>query len=230
MPSRPRTCHANGWKVRAKQVILAQGAHERPLVFAGNDLPGVMLSGAVRTYINRYAVVPGQRAVIVTNNDDAYRTALALHDAGAHVIIADLRTTAKGPLITAATAAGIEILPGHAVINAVGNLRVGRVEIASVNADATAITGDIIYRDCDLVAMSGGFSPRSPAFAGPWQITWDDKKLCFKPSTTHEPSTNIGAGNGSFDLTAALREAVRAGHQAAGLTGHSQACSIPRQS
>ena len=91
----------------------------------------------------------GQRAVIVTNNDDAYRTALALHDAGAHVIIADLRHRQR-PLITAATAAGIEIMPGHAVINAVGNLRVGRVEIAPVNADATTITGDIIHRDCTL--------------------------------------------------------------------------------
>ena len=96
MPSRPvHLPRQRLWKVRAKQVILAQGAHERPLVFAGNDLPGVTLSGAVRTYINRYAVVPGQRAVIVINNDDAYRTALALHDAGAHVIIADLRTTPK---------------------------------------------------------------------------------------------------------------------------------------
>ena len=66
------------WKVRAKQTVLAQGAHERPLVFAGNDLPGVMLAGAVRTYINRYAALPGQRAmVITTNNDDAYRTGIA---------------------------------------------------------------------------------------------------------------------------------------------------------
>ncbi|MEK9854545.1 MAG: FAD/NAD(P)-binding oxidoreductase, partial [Rhodobiaceae bacterium] len=64
------------WKVRAKQTVLAQGAHERPLVFSGNDLPGVMLSGAVRTYINRYGVVPGNRTVVFTNNDDAYRTAL----------------------------------------------------------------------------------------------------------------------------------------------------------
>ncbi len=222
MPSRPAHLPRQRlWKVRAKQVILAQGAHERPLVFAGNDLPGVMLSGAVRTYINRYAVVPGQRAVIVTNNDDAYRTALALHDAGAHVIIADLRATAKGPLITAATAAGIEILPGHAVINAVGNLRVGRVEIAPVTADATAISGDIIYRDCDLVAMSGGFSPAVHLHSqARGKLQWDDKKLCFTPSTTHEPSVNIGAGNGSFELATALREAVRAGHQAASLTGH----------
>ena len=63
------------YKVRAKEVVLAQGSHERPLVFGGNDRPGVMLSSAVRSYINRYGVLPGRRAIVTTNNDDAYRTA-----------------------------------------------------------------------------------------------------------------------------------------------------------
>ena len=79
------------WKVRARQVVLAQGAHERPLVFSGNDLPGVMLSGAVRTFINRYGVIPGNRCVVFTNNDDGYRTALSLQQGGAEAVIVDLR-------------------------------------------------------------------------------------------------------------------------------------------
>ena len=66
------------WTVRARQVVLATGAIERPLVFAGNDRPGVMLAGAVRAYLNRYAVAPGSRAVVFTTTDDAYRTALDL--------------------------------------------------------------------------------------------------------------------------------------------------------
>ncbi len=70
------------WKVRAKQVVLATGAIERPLVFAHNDRPGVMLAGAVRHYVNRYGVAPGRNVVVFTNNDDAYRTALDLADAG----------------------------------------------------------------------------------------------------------------------------------------------------
>ncbi|MFZ8991577.1 MAG: 2Fe-2S iron-sulfur cluster-binding protein, partial [Candidatus Puniceispirillaceae bacterium] len=115
LPSRPAHLPRQRlWKVRAKQVIIAQGAHERPLVFAGNDLPGVMLAGAVRTYINRYGVCPGRRAIVVCNNDDAYRTALDLCHAGADVVITDLRNDAKGPLITAARNTGIEILQGHA--------------------------------------------------------------------------------------------------------------------
>ena len=70
------------WKIRAGRVITATGAIERPLSFAGNDLPGVMLASAVRDYVVNYGVSPGDRTVIVTNNDDAYRTALALDDAG----------------------------------------------------------------------------------------------------------------------------------------------------
>ncbi|TMG35688.1 MAG: FAD-dependent oxidoreductase, partial [Chloroflexi bacterium] len=57
------------WQIRARQVVLATGAHERPLVFANNDRPGILLAGAVRTYLNRYAVAPGRRAVMFTNND-----------------------------------------------------------------------------------------------------------------------------------------------------------------
>ncbi|XDZ69280.1 sarcosine oxidase subunit alpha family protein [Alphaproteobacteria bacterium LSUCC0226] len=222
LPSRPAHLPRQRlWKVRAKQVIIAQGAHERPLVFAGNDLPGVMLAGAVRTYINRYGVCPGRRAIVVCNNDDAYRTALDLCHAGADAVITDLRNDAKGPLITAARNAGIEILQGHAIIAAYGNRRVARVEIAPVNDSVTAISGDILHRDCDLIAMSGGLSPAVHLHSqARGKLQWDDAKLCFRPSATHEPSFNIGACNASFDLATALKEAIRAGTKAAAAAGH----------
>ena len=222
LPSRPAHLPRQRlWKVRAKQVIIAQGAHERPLVFAGNDLPGVMLAGAVRTYINRYGVCPGRRAIVVCNNDDAYRTALDLCHAGADVVITDLRNDAKGPLITAARNAGIEILQGHAIIAAFGNRRVARVEIAPVNDSVTAISGDILHRDCDLIAMSGGLSPAVHLHSqARGKLQWDDAKLCFRPSATHEPSFNIGACNASFDLATALKGAIRAGTKAAAAAGH----------
>src|SRR3546814_6742341 len=87
------------WKVRAKQVVLATGAIERPLVFAGNDRPGILLAGAVRSYVNRFGVLPGSRAVVFTNNDDAYATALDLQAAGAVIeAIVDLRPTVEGEL------------------------------------------------------------------------------------------------------------------------------------
>ncbi|MDC1383284.1 sarcosine oxidase subunit alpha family protein [Candidatus Puniceispirillum sp.] len=209
------------WKVRAQQVILAQGAHERPLVFAGNDLPGVMLAGAVRTYVNRYGVCPGKRAIVISNNDDAYRTALDLHRVGTKVLITDLRAKPQGPLVRAARDAGIEILEGHAVISAYGTRRVARVEIAPIDDSATAITGEVMHRDCDLIAMSGGLSPAVHLHSqARGKLKWDDAKLCFSPSATHEPSFNIGACNGSFDLATGLKEAVRAGTKAASATGH----------
>ena len=79
------------WKVRAKRVILATGAHERPIVFGNNDLPGVMLASAVSTYIHRYGVLPGRKAVVFTNNDDGYQCALDLKAAGAKVTVVDPR-------------------------------------------------------------------------------------------------------------------------------------------
>ena len=213
------------WKVRAQPVIIAQGAHERPLVFAGNDLPGSMLAGAVRTYINRYGVCPGKRAIVISNNDDAYRTALDLHRVGTKVLIADLRAQPQGPLVRAARDASIEILKGHAVIAAYGKRRVARVEIAPIDDSATAITGEVIHRDCDLIAMSGGLSPAVHLHSqARGKLQWNDAKLCFNPSTTHEASFNIGACNGSFDLTSALKEAIRAGTKAAAATGHGAAC------
>ncbi len=83
------------WIIRAREVVLATGAIEQPLVFAHNDRPGIMLAGAMRTYLNRYGVAVGRRAVIATNNDDAYRTAFDLHDAGIEVAaIVDARQSA----------------------------------------------------------------------------------------------------------------------------------------
>ena len=82
------------WHVRAGQVVIATGAHERPMVFGGNDLPGVMLAGAVRTYLNCYAVTAGQRVVVATTNDSAYDLAADLVDAGVDVpVVVDARAT-----------------------------------------------------------------------------------------------------------------------------------------
>ena len=209
------------WKVRAGQTILAQGAHERPLVFAGNDLPGVMLSGAVRQYINRYGVLPGHRAIVMTNNDDAYRTALCLHHAGANVVIADLRVGSRGPLVTAAKEAGIMILEGHAITKAHGGHRVARVEISAVNEGASEVIGDTVHMDCDLIAMSGGMSPAVHLHSqARGKLRWDEQTLCFRPSKTHEASINVGACNGSFGLEKAMEEGMRAGRAAAAATGY----------
>ncbi|MGB1390926.1 MAG: 2Fe-2S iron-sulfur cluster-binding protein, partial [Paracoccaceae bacterium] len=104
------------WRIRTQQIITATGAIERPLSFAGNDIPGVMLASAVRDYVVNYGVAPGQRTVVVTNNDDGYRTAICLKQAGLDVPrILDARETGGGALMEEARALGIRIDCGRAV-------------------------------------------------------------------------------------------------------------------
>ena len=113
------------WRIRAGQIVVASGAIERPISFAGNDLPGVMLAGAVRDYIVNWAVAPGQRIVVVTNNDDAYRTALAALDAGLDVpAVVDAREAAQGPLIDAVKARGVKVFAGHGIAKVKGRTEV----------------------------------------------------------------------------------------------------------
>ncbi len=121
------------WQVRARRVVLATGAIERPLVFPGNDRPGIMLAGAAQTYLNRYGVRVGDRVVVVTACDAAYQAALDLHAAGvALAAVADLRATPSGALPEAARRAGITVLPGSTVLGTEGDLRV-RANLARPN-------------------------------------------------------------------------------------------------
>ena len=145
-------------RLRAQQVVLATGAIERPLVFANNDLPGVMLSSSVSAYLNRYAVAPGDRLVLFTTNDDAYRTALDWHHAGREVVaIVDVREDPAGDLVQRAIDAGIEVVRGHGVIEASGRHRVTGTVIGQINADS--VIGPTRRLPCDLIASSGGWSP-----------------------------------------------------------------------
>ena len=105
--------------LRCARVILASGSIERPLVFADNDKPGVMLASALRTYINQYAVLPGRKIAIFTNNDDAYRSALDAKQAGAQTVtLIDTRRTVDAQLVNRVRSAGIEYF-GYSYITAV---------------------------------------------------------------------------------------------------------------
>ena len=117
------------WVIRAGEVVLATGAHERPMVFDDNDKPGVMLSSAVRRFIDRYGVAPGRRFAICTNNDDAYRTAMLLQQRGLRVpVIADVRLD-PGPVAEEARAAGIRVETGMLPMRAHGFHRVSALSL-----------------------------------------------------------------------------------------------------
>ncbi|MDE2252115.1 MAG: sarcosine oxidase subunit alpha, partial [Gammaproteobacteria bacterium] len=141
--------------LRARAIVFATGALERPLLFADNDRPGVMLASAARTYLNRYAVRCGARVVVTTNNDGAWATAFDLAAAGSHVTVIDQRATADDALREQARRAGVTVQAGASVIRALGARRVTGAIVASVDAGA----GNGRRVDCDLLCMSGGWAP-----------------------------------------------------------------------
>jgi heterotetrameric sarcosine oxidase alpha subunit len=211
-PSQPRQrLHI----IRAKRVVLATGAIERPLVFENNDRPGVMLAGAVRTYVKRFAVAPGRRTVLFTNNDDAYRTALKLHAAGLGVeTIVDSRSVADGPLPEEARRLGIECLLGHAVIRAHGRLRVNAVEV--VHLPASGGSGISRRLECDLLAVSGGWSPtvhlHSQSGAKP---VFDRSLSAFVPGPPRQAEASAGSSAGASTLAACLEAGAAVATEAA---------------
>ena len=185
------------WRIRARQIVSATGAIERPISFAGNDVPGVMLAGAVRDYVVNWAVSPGDRTVVVTNNDDAYRTALALKEAGLEVpAILDARTYAESPLIEAARAAGIRIEFGRAIAKVKGRARVEGVKMTT-HAGEGAVLEEI---SCDAVAMSGGWSPVVHMWSHcGGKLLWEADQAHFRPDPERPP---LGADGTGFVLTA----------------------------
>ncbi len=209
------------WHIRAAQVVLATGAHERPLIFADNDRPGVMLANAAQSYVNRYAVLPGTNVALLTNNDGAYEAALDLKAAGAAVAgIVDLRSSADGDLPQRARAAGIDVLIGHVVTAVQGRSRVRGISIRQLSEDRRSVTGPEKTLACDLLLMSGGWSPVVHLFCHTQgKLAFDEVRACFLPATSQEDVSCAGALVGSFDLAGGLRDGAIKGAQAAMAAG-----------
>ena len=187
--------------IRAGKIVFATGAIERPLVFSNNDRPGVMLASAVSTFVNRYGVAPGKRIVLFTTNDFAYRTALDLDDAGLSVVaVVDTRPNPAGELPDEVRSRGVQLIDGSAVIDIVGRRRVKGAVVAPLNNSGDRVTGALDKLDCDLVAVSGGWSPvvhlSSHIGAKP---EWSDEKIGFVPGKLRGRNRCVGACNGDYD-------------------------------
>jgi len=214
------------WRIRASQIITATGAIERPLSFAGNDIPGVMLAAAVRDYAVNYGVSIGDRTVVVTNNDDAYRTAITLKNLGLDIpVILDARASGGGALADEARALGIRVENGKAIASVKGGKRVTGVAICA-QAGEGAVLEEI---NCDAVAMSGGWSPVVHLWSHcGGKLIWDAERAHFRPDASKPPLGATGEGfvivagaaNGAGDLAATLADADAAGRAAATASGH----------
>lgn len=209
-------------RVRAKRVVLAAGAHERPLVYANNDVPGNMLAGAVSTYVNRYGVAPGRELVLSTNNDYAYRVVLDWLDAGQKVVaVADARSNPRGAWVEEARARGVRILTGSAVVECRGSKRVTGARICAIDVKGHRVTSPGEVVDCDLIVSSGGYSPvvhLASHLGG--KPTWREDILAFVPSEGgFQKRLCAGAVNGVFGLGDVLADGYEAGAKAAAEAG-----------
>ncbi|MFK4264078.1 sarcosine oxidase subunit alpha family protein [Streptomyces milbemycinicus] len=204
------------WHIRARQVVLATGAHERPLVFAGNDRPGVMLAAAVRSYLNRYAVAPGSRAVVSTTNDSAYDTVADLHAAGIDVTaVVDARPELSHRAAEVAVATGVRVLTGSAVVDTAGDGRLTGVTVQALD-ESGQLTSEPESFDCDLLAVSGGWSPVVHLHSQrQGRLGWDEALAAFVPDGTVRDQQVVGAARGTYGLDGCLAEGARAGARAA---------------
>ncbi|WP_229859976.1 2Fe-2S iron-sulfur cluster-binding protein, partial [Streptomyces anandii] len=205
------------WRIRARRVVLATGAHERSLAFADNDRPGVMLAASARTYLHRYGVLPGRRAVVLTTNDSAYAAALDLHAAGVDVAaVLDTRPE-PGRWADRAARAGIEVLAAHAVTATEGDPRLTTVVAARYGED----TGAGREFPADLLLVSGGWNPVVHLFSqAGGKLRYDDALGSFVPGTCRQAVEVAGGANGALDLPTAWAQGVAAAGRALAAEGH----------
>ncbi|HEY1323739.1 MAG TPA: 2Fe-2S iron-sulfur cluster-binding protein, partial [Streptosporangiaceae bacterium] len=191
------------WRLRARSVVLATGAHERPVVFADNDRPGVMLAGAARTFLHRYGVRPGRDAVVFTTNDSAYDAALDLHRAGVRVrAVADARPEGSPGRRLECERAGIPVRPASVVTGTRGLERITHALVAPFR-DGQAGAGRPIA--CDLLLVSGGWNPAVHLFSqARGQLRYDEGLGAFLPAQELDGLTVAGSAAGVFDLAGCL--------------------------
>ena len=216
--------HQRNWRVRASRTIVATGAIERTLVFANNDRPGVMLSSAAQSYVNRFSVLPGGKALVFTNNSSAYSAAADLLKAGIEIAaIVDSRREVRDA--DRSRLEGVEIMPGSVVSEAHGRRRVN-------GATVSARSGSCRRRriDCDLLLHSGGWNPTAHLFSqSRGNLRFDSELAAFVPAENGQAVICAGAANGGMTLSETFADGAKVGDRAAIEAGFSVARgSLPK--
>ncbi|MDB4077807.1 sarcosine oxidase subunit alpha family protein [Amylibacter sp.] len=214
------------WRIRAKRILTTTGAIERPLSFAGNDIPGVMLAGSVRDYLVDFGTSCGDIMVLATNNDDAYRTAIKQSEVGLKVAaILDARTSVTGELPNKARELGIRVETGMAISKVKGSKSVSGVSICLQAGEGVPLE----EIKCDIVAMSGGWSPIVHLWSHcGGKLNWDAENAMFRPDAERPPLGDDGTGfvsvggtaNGYLIANEAMQDAISQGKLVAKQVGY----------
>ncbi|MHA6687203.1 sarcosine oxidase subunit alpha family protein [Mesorhizobium sp. A556] len=198
------------WRIIAKRSVVAAGAVERPIVFSGNDRPGVMMASAVRTYIERFAAAPGKRLTLFTNNDDGWKTVETAMRAGIEIAaVVDSRDAVPDRCRALAQSGGFAMHHGTVADVHGGAKGVSAIEVALANGSRAEVAADVL-------AMSGGWNPSvglSSHHRG--RPRWREDIAAFVPDDSPPGMTSVGAANGDFSLSACLRNGHQAGISAA---------------
>lgn len=210
------------WKISAKRVVLAAGAIERPIVFGGNDRPGVMMASAVRTYVNRFSVTPGRRVALFTSIDDGWKTAADLAAAGVEIpLIVDARHEIAPRLRAIAKRIGVQVLTGAQVIEAQGARGLHHLQVRHSDGRVERVSADTL-------AVSGGWSPcvaMSTHLGG--RPRWQQELCAYVPGVLPPGMTAVGAARGTFGLNDILREGAIGGSKAAEAVGFPAVAALP---
>ena len=195
------------WKIRAKKVIIATGAIERPLIFNNNDRPGIILSTSIKKYIDYYGVKCGQKISLFTNNDSAYETSISLNNSGVNVnSVIDIRDKSNSSIVKQAEKLGIKIHWKHTVVNTHGYKKINSIELMKISDDGSGVVGNKKNFECDCLGISGGWTPIVHLFTqSGGKLKFRDSDNVFLPDKAPSDQISVGSCNGDFELDNILK-------------------------
>ena len=190
------------WKIRAKKVIIATGAIERPLIFNNNDRPGIILSSSIKKYIDYYSVKCGQKISLFANNDSVYETAISLNNSGVSVnSVIDIRDKSNSSITKQAEKLGIKIYWKHTVVNTHGYKKINSIELMKLSDNGSGVVGNKINFECDCLGISGGWTPMVHLFTqSGGKLKFREIDNTFIPDNATSDQISVGSCNGDFEL------------------------------
>ena len=189
-------------KIRAKKVITATGSLERPMIFDNNDRPGILLSSAIKRYIDFFGVACGEKNILFTNNDSAYETAISLIQKGINVeAIIDNREMVDSKLVYEVEKNNVKIFKGYTITNTFGYKRISRISLMQLSKDGQKVIGSKIDLSCDCLGMSGGWTPAVHLFTqSGGKLKFREEDQVFIPNIYPSDQISVGSCNGDLTL------------------------------